>query len=286
MRVNVASNENIPMIHPTTETPYMKFLFRKFTAACFVLSLGCTGQVLTFKESSFSFGDIDNIEPVNHLVEFNNTGDKELVIDQVKAACGCTSSQLEKKNYQPNEAGSVTVTFNPAGRSGMQQKSLTFISNDVASKTKTVSFTANVVPVWEVKPERLEFNYDPQGNAYDKPAQTLTVRNQGKNPLKVNAVMSDKPELVLSTPAKTELAPGEQVEVIASIAPEFHPDNYVGTRINTTVEINGKTTSRSTHVTIRPKQAAQAANQPVQAPSTPQPAPTPVAAPPPAAPAQ
>ena len=45
---------------------------------------------ITFKERNFDFGSVDIGEKVSHNFVFTNTGDENLVINEVKASCGCT----------------------------------------------------------------------------------------------------------------------------------------------------------------------------------------------------
>ena len=55
---------------------------------------------------------------------FTNTGQQPVVIDRVKPSCGCTTTALEKKTYQPGEKGHITAVFTLGSRKGDQAKSI------------------------------------------------------------------------------------------------------------------------------------------------------------------
>jgi hypothetical protein len=52
--------------------------------------------------------------------EFVNRAGREVVVREVKAACGCTVAKLDKTTYAPGESGVVRVVFTAGGRAGRQ----------------------------------------------------------------------------------------------------------------------------------------------------------------------
>ena len=60
---------------------------------------------IKFKEKEIDFGEIESGETIDIRYEFENIGDKPLIIKNVSASCGCTSTKLEKREYQPGEKG-------------------------------------------------------------------------------------------------------------------------------------------------------------------------------------
>jgi hypothetical protein len=55
---------------------------------------------------------------------FRNAGTRPLTIDRLDASCGCTTVDLEKRTYQPGEAGELSVIFDLNGLSGRQDKTI------------------------------------------------------------------------------------------------------------------------------------------------------------------
>ncbi|GEO04570.1 hypothetical protein AAE02nite_22340 [Adhaeribacter aerolatus] len=103
------------------------------------------GPVLTFAETKFDFGKIQEGEIVKHTYKFRNTGNQPLLISEVRVTCGCTSPDWTKTSVAPGETGFVTAQFNSTGKPGQNQKVVTVVSNSVTGNTH-ISFIADVAP--------------------------------------------------------------------------------------------------------------------------------------------
>lgn len=99
---------------------------------------------LTFENPVYDFGNINQGETVSTDFVFTNNGKSELNIRQTRASCGCTVSEPEKSTLQPGESSVIKVTFNSAGRRGIQQKSISVFSNDPANPTQRITIKARV----------------------------------------------------------------------------------------------------------------------------------------------
>ena len=55
---------------------------------------------------------------------FKNTGDKKVTIFSAESDCGCTTTGLEKKEYEPGESGVITANFAVGDRVGPQSKQI------------------------------------------------------------------------------------------------------------------------------------------------------------------
>ena len=85
-----------------------------------------------FEEETFDFGTIkEENGAVDHKFVFTNTGDSPLVIQGVRASCGCTTPAWTKDPVPPGEKGFITAKYNPKNRPGSFRKSLTITSNAV-----------------------------------------------------------------------------------------------------------------------------------------------------------
>ncbi len=84
---------------------------------------------IEFDQHEFAFGSIEQGEQVSKTFVFKNTGDNPLVISDVKTSCGCTVPSYSKEPVGPGSEGFLKVTFNSAGKSGSQHKTVTVISN-------------------------------------------------------------------------------------------------------------------------------------------------------------
>lgn len=103
------------------------------------------GPMITFEESEFNFQDIHQGEKVEHVFNFENTGDSPLIITNVQTTCGCTATNWEREPILPGSKSSIKVSFNSAGKMGRQNKVITIISNSVAPLNQ-IKITTNVLP--------------------------------------------------------------------------------------------------------------------------------------------
>lgn len=101
--------------------------------------------VMTFEETSFDFGTIQEGEVVEHTFTFTNTGDAPLVLTAAKGSCGCTVPTWPREAIAPGETGEMLVSFNSRGRKNVQNKSVRITAN-TKSGTETIRIKANVIP--------------------------------------------------------------------------------------------------------------------------------------------
>ena len=95
-------------------------------------------------ETSYNFGEIQQGESVTHDFILKNTGDADLLISAAKGSCGCTVPQWPKTPIAKGEEAAIKVTFNSAGRSGKQNKTVTLVTNAIPN-TKVLTINGNVI---------------------------------------------------------------------------------------------------------------------------------------------
>ncbi len=102
--------------------------------------------VMTFGESSFDFGAINEGDTVMHKFAFTNTGKSPLVIQNATAQCGCTVPDWPKEPIAPGATGEIKVVFNSRGKQGPQSKAVTITANtEPVINTVTLQGTVNGV---------------------------------------------------------------------------------------------------------------------------------------------
>lgn len=125
----------------------LSFLMMLFVVAAFAQQKAATvsGPQITFQESEFNFGDLKQGEKVEHVFTFKNTGTAPLILSNVLTTCGCTASEWPKEPVAPGKTAQIKVTFNSAGKMGVQNKVVTIVSNAVNAQEQ-VKMVGNVVP--------------------------------------------------------------------------------------------------------------------------------------------
>jgi hypothetical protein len=100
--------------------------------------------VMTFAETEFDFGTIDQGAPQEHVFTFTNTGDADLIIVDAKSSCGCTVPEFTKDPVAPGATGEMLVKFNGTGKNQVS-KTVTITANTKAGK-ETIKIKAFVTP--------------------------------------------------------------------------------------------------------------------------------------------
>jgi hypothetical protein len=84
---------------------------------------------IAFAEKAHSFGEVAMGDKVTHRFTFKNTGDKPLILESVKPACGCTATDYTKEPIAPGAEGYVETV--------MEAKSVGIFKKTVAVTTNT-----------------------------------------------------------------------------------------------------------------------------------------------------
>ena len=115
----------------------MKKLFTFATALLFAMVVMGQNPVITFDKTTHDFGQINEADGrVTTVFTFKNEGMAPLVLSNVRASCGCTTPKWTREPIEPGQSGEITVTYNPSGRPGRFQKTVTVTSNATEATTK------------------------------------------------------------------------------------------------------------------------------------------------------
>jgi len=215
----------------------------KLLFVCFVYSFCANAQVskpLQFREEIFDFGSIkEQAGAATHEFSFINNSSRPVKILKVQASCGCTTPDWSKDPVAPGKSGFVQASFNPVGRPGYFNKSLTVttdldsnpiilqIKGQVAVETDNSLFqTAN--GSWKLKTG--SFNL---GKVFVKDEFTVRdfqILNGGTKPVTFSGKFVGPAHLKIDVQPKT-LAPGEKGNIKVSYNGKmkgsygFHSDN-------------------------------------------------------------
>lgn len=100
---------------------------------------------ITMPERAYDFGDIPPDVPVKHVFVIQNTGVGDLVIQDVRSDCACTSTLLGASLIPPGGEGQIEATFNPKNYAGQRVvRTIVIVSNDPLSPEFTLTLGASV----------------------------------------------------------------------------------------------------------------------------------------------
>lgn len=81
-------------------------------------------------QNTYNFGTIKEANgSVSHEFILTNVGDGALVVYDATAQCGCTRPEYPKNPIAPGKQAKIKVTYNPLGRPGAFEKTVTVKTN-------------------------------------------------------------------------------------------------------------------------------------------------------------
>lgn len=170
---------------------------RTIFSLCFLLTLvsGFAQQAkqIHFKEETFDFGTVaEDNGPVSHEFVFTNNSTRPVKILNVQPSCGCTTPGWTKEPIEPGKTGTVQASYNPKGRPGFFNKSLTVTTDFEANQI--ILYIKGQVSTESSKPVEADFQVVNGGLRFKTAAF-----NMGKVFLKDEYVVRDFPVMNSST---------------------------------------------------------------------------------------
>ena len=86
---------------------------------------------MDFADTLHDFGTIHEKEVVTYDFTFVNNGKTPLIINSAVGSCGCTVPSYPHDPVEPGKSATMKVTFNSAGKSGHQEKTVTIHTNTI-----------------------------------------------------------------------------------------------------------------------------------------------------------
>lgn len=136
--------------------------------------------VIKFKQKIINFGEIQSGKVIDLKFEFVNDGDTTLIIKNIRTTCGCTVTQIEKREYKPGESGKIPVKFFSQGYNGKIVKTITVITNDKTNQYTRLKITGKVIlkdfASIKIFPDRVDFKDIKVEEKYSK---KISIQNTG-----------------------------------------------------------------------------------------------------------
>lgn len=71
-----------------------------------------SGQEIYFAQSTYDYGEIAEGSDGLYTIAFKNLGDAPVVINRVRASCGCTVPSWPEEPIEPGGSGEIQVDYN------------------------------------------------------------------------------------------------------------------------------------------------------------------------------
>ncbi|MGK7396443.1 MAG: DUF1573 domain-containing protein [Candidatus Cyclobacteriaceae bacterium M3_2C_046] len=186
---------------------------------------------LEIKELNYDFGQIQEGNIASHDFIIKNNGDQPLIINSVKASCGCTTPYWTKEPILPGMTGVVSAAYNSKNRPGMFKKSISIFSNAVkpvqtvyiqgvvVKSAPVVNYTeeemalsAQLITDQQIKAGKIELG--------QKIPLQLKVKNIGENPLSISAIRSGCNCIIWNNYNQEKISKNEEVVINLIYSPK------------------------------------------------------------------
>ncbi len=186
------------------------------------LAYGQQAEPVLFRERSFDFGDVQiGGGTVEHEFQFTNNSPRPVRIVSVQASCGCTTPGWTKDAVPPQGTGFVKASFDPKGRPGYFNKSLT-VTTDYDGNAITLQIKGEVTEGSGEAVDfpaangslRLKYNSFSLGKIYinRKPSsKAFEIYNGSDKPVRITGAIGAPPYIKVEIPAQL---PPRQVTTI------------------------------------------------------------------------
>lgn len=156
----------------------------------------------------FDFGSTEE-ETINHGFVLRNIGSATLEITNIKAACGCTTTQLDTMSLEPGREVTLNSVLSLKGRQGKQTKTIAVETNDPETPVLTLTLTGTAIPSITVDPENLNLGRIED----DEPRSTTFTVKANKEGLSFKLVSVEVDGLPFMEHSITEVEPGKEYRV-------------------------------------------------------------------------
>jgi hypothetical protein len=115
-----------------------------------------SGPKIIFDKKTHDYGKVRYGDKVTEEFTFSNAGDETLIIEQLRATCGCTKAIQGSREIPRNGKSKIVAEFDTSDlRPGMKKKSIFVHSNDPDSPVVKLVLLADVVRDVNLSPPSL-----------------------------------------------------------------------------------------------------------------------------------
>ncbi|NLN92166.1 MAG: DUF1573 domain-containing protein [Candidatus Hydrogenedens sp.] len=179
---------------------------------------------LVVPEPEYNFGQMDNSETVRHGFLIRNEGDGVLKIENVRASCGCTTTELEKKELQPGEEVSIQANTNLRGRQGPQTKAVTLFTNDPENPSYRLTMKGEAIASISIDPMNVGFGRIEDDDARE---ETVTIKSNKEDvEFTIRSVEADNMKFIKHE--LKEVTPGKEYQLLIRTEPALPEGHHTG----------------------------------------------------------
>ena len=104
-----------------------------------------TGAQINFETTTIDYGTIANGSDGERVFNFTNSGNKDLIIQNVQSSCGCTIQKKPEGPIAPGESSEIIVKYDTK-RTGPFRKTITVTTNLELNSIVALKIKGTVLP--------------------------------------------------------------------------------------------------------------------------------------------
>lgn len=180
---------------------------------------------ISFEKEAHSFGTIKEEDgKVKYVFNFQNTGDADLHLEEVKASCGCTTPDWTREPIPAGESGFVSAEFDPKNRPGKFEKFITVKTDGQQPKVIFLRIKGQVTPRAKGPVDfypfkdgnlRMRTNHIAFGEVKFPASDTgsTILYNDGEKPISLDLGSTEMPPHITMEASSTVIQPGETIKL-------------------------------------------------------------------------
>ena len=114
-----------------------------------LLAAGVFAQ-LQFDSTELELHGLPSNTTLSGAYRFTNIGETHITVKAVKPTCGCTTTTLDKKTYEPGESGEISATIKV--HVGVNEKKIIVTTDDPSNKPTTLIIRGVVQKLVNIDP--------------------------------------------------------------------------------------------------------------------------------------
>jgi len=145
-----------------------------------------------FEEPIYNFGKVYKNEDVEHFFILENRGTKDLIIEDIKASCGCIVSEATTPKVLPGMSEGIIVVLKGIPDTGAISKNIKVYSNDPDTPVYSLKLSGEIMEDITINTRQISFGYIPKGK---KVKVGIDVKPRPGFKLEIKDVISTNPDV-------------------------------------------------------------------------------------------
>ena len=167
---------------------------------------------------TYDWGEVSpDDSPLKTKVRLKNVGNKELIIEQVRPGCGCTTAPLNTDRLGPGQFATLDVEFKVSNYTNQVHKTISIRTNDPENRVSIYHLKAYVVRPISTFPNFINMTNSVVG---EKNSGKIVLRNSTEKPITIKKITHDVDGMKLNIDEGAVIPAKGQLAVQATIVPE------------------------------------------------------------------